>query len=70
VSLLHDVLTGDRSLFTTSDGLAGAWTAFAPLQERPPRVHPYQPGSWGPAEANALAGPGGWLMGQATAEEA
>ena len=25
VSLIHDVLTGDRSLFTTSDGLAKAW---------------------------------------------
>jgi glucose-6-phosphate 1-dehydrogenase len=63
VSLLHDVLTGDRSLFTTSDGLTGAWAAFAPLQERPPRVRPYQPGSWGPLEADALAGPDGWLLG-------
>jgi glucose-6-phosphate 1-dehydrogenase len=64
VSLIHDVLTGDRSLFTTSDGLAKAWAAFAPLQQRPPQVHPYGPGSWGPAEANALAGPSGWLLGQ------
>jgi glucose-6-phosphate 1-dehydrogenase len=62
VSLLHDVLTGDRSLFTTSDGLASAWAAFAPLQERPPRVHPYAPGSWGPLEAGTLAGPEGWLL--------
>jgi glucose-6-phosphate 1-dehydrogenase len=64
VSLLHDVLTGDRSLFTTSDGLVGAWAAFAPLQERPPQVRPYAPGSWGPPEADALAGPDGWLLGQ------
>ena len=68
VSLLHDVLTGDRSLFTTSDGLARAWAAFAPLQERPPRVFPYKPGSWGPAEANALAEPDGWLLGQSAAD--
>ncbi|RBY75231.1 glucose-6-phosphate dehydrogenase [Geodermatophilus sp. TF02-6] len=62
-SLLHDVLVGDRSLFTSSAGLASAWTAFAPLQEHPPRVHRYAPGSWGPAEADALAEPCGWLLG-------
>jgi glucose-6-phosphate 1-dehydrogenase len=62
VSLIHDVLIGDRSLFTTSDGLAKAWAAFAPLQERPPQVHPYKPGSWGPTEADELAGPDGWLL--------
>jgi glucose-6-phosphate 1-dehydrogenase len=63
VSLVHDVLTGDRSLFTNSAGLASAWAAFAPLQERPPRVHRYAPGSWGPEEAEALAAPCGWLLG-------
>ena len=63
VSLLHDVLVGDRSLFTSSEGLANAWRAFAPLQQRPPRVHRYAPGSWGPAEAEALADPAGWLLG-------
>jgi glucose-6-phosphate 1-dehydrogenase len=63
VSLLHDVLTGDRSLFTTSGGLASAWAAFAPLQQQRPRVHPYEQGSWGPPEAEALAGRHGWLLG-------
>ncbi|MGY1705574.1 glucose-6-phosphate dehydrogenase (NADP(+)) [Geodermatophilus sp. SYSU D00697] len=63
VSLLHDVLVGDRSLFTSSAGLACAWRAFAPLQEHPPRPHRYAPGSWGPAEADALAEPAGWLLG-------
>jgi len=62
VSLLHDVLVGDRSLFTSSAGLASAWAAFAPLQEHPPQVHRYAPGSWGPAEADALAEPCGWLL--------
>ncbi|MCU1619130.1 MAG: glucose-6-phosphate 1-dehydrogenase [Modestobacter sp.] len=64
VSLIHDVLTGDRSLFTTSDGLAGAWAAFAPLQERPPQVQPYLPGTWGPRAADLLAGAEGWLLGK------
>jgi glucose-6-phosphate 1-dehydrogenase len=64
VSLIHDVLTGDRSLFTTSDGLAKAWSAVAPLLDSPPEVQPYEPGSWGPAAADELAGPGGWLLGE------
>jgi glucose-6-phosphate 1-dehydrogenase len=68
VSLIHDVLIGDRSLFTTSEGLAKAWRAFAPLQQKPPEVHPYQPGSWGPAEADALAEPSGWLLGREDGE--
>jgi glucose-6-phosphate 1-dehydrogenase len=62
VSLIHDVLTGDRSLFTTSAGLARAWAVFEPLQRRRPDPHPYKPGSWGPPEADALAGPDGWLL--------
>src|SRR3954468_6905230 len=64
VSLIHDVITGDRSLFTTSGGLASAWRAVAPLLEDRPALHPYAPGSWGPAAANDLAGPCGWLLGQ------
>jgi glucose-6-phosphate 1-dehydrogenase len=69
VSLIHDVLTGDRSLFTTGEGLAHAWAAFAPLQEHPPQIHPYEPGSWGPPEADRLAGPEGWLLGESAAVE-
>jgi glucose-6-phosphate 1-dehydrogenase len=65
VSLIHDVVSGDRSLFTTSEGLAKAWEAFSPLQENPPEVQPYAPGSWGPEAAADLAGPGGWLLGPA-----
>ena len=65
VSLIHDVVTGDRSLFTTSDGLASAWRALAPVLADRPTVEPYAPGSWGPLAANDLAGHGGWLLGQA-----
>jgi glucose-6-phosphate 1-dehydrogenase len=64
VSLIHDVVTGDRSLFTTSAGLASAWRVVAPLLADPPPVQPYAPGSWGPAAASELADPGGWLLGQ------
>ncbi|GIG24954.1 glucose-6-phosphate dehydrogenase [Cellulomonas denverensis] len=63
-SLLHDVLVGDRSLFTTPEGLRAAWRAFAPLQgpDRP-APEPYRPGSWGPAAADRLTGPDGWVLG-------
>src|SRR4051794_5283880 len=62
-SLLHDVLIGDRSLFTSAPGLAAAFRAFAPLQSSArPAVLPYAQGSWGPAEADTLPGPHGWLL--------
>ncbi|MGY2079222.1 glucose-6-phosphate dehydrogenase [Modestobacter sp. SYSU DS0657] len=64
VSLIHDVLVGDRSLFTTSEGLAQTWRALQPVLDSRPEVHRYEPGSWGPAAANELAGEVGWLLGQ------
>ena len=64
VRLIHDVLLGDRSLFTRPDGLAAVWQVAAPLLASPPKVVPYAPGSWGPAEARELIAPGRWLLGQ------
>lgn len=62
--LIEDVLAGDRTLFTTADGLARAWDAFAPLLgDDRPAPEPYAPGTWGPARADALAGPTGWVLG-------
>jgi glucose-6-phosphate 1-dehydrogenase len=61
-SLLHDVLVGDQSLFTSAPGLAAAFRAFAPLQTSVrPAVLPYAQGGWGPAEAETLPGRHGWL---------
>ena len=64
VRLIHDVLLGDRSLFTRPDGLAAVWQVADPLLTSPPPVRGYQPGSWGPAEARELIAPGQWLLGQ------
>jgi glucose-6-phosphate 1-dehydrogenase len=64
VRLLHDVLAGDRSLFTRPDGLASAWKVVAPLLSDPPAVAQYPPGSWGPAQARELVAPGCWLLGE------
>ncbi len=64
VRLIHDVLTGDRSLVTRPDGLAHVWKVADPLLSARPRLKTYQPGSWGPAAAKKLAAPDGWLLGQ------
>ena len=64
VRLIHDVLLGDRSLFTRPDGLASVWEVAEPLLSRPPQVSSYAPGSWGPTEARKLIAPGRWLLGQ------
>ncbi len=61
-ALLRDVLTGDRSLFTTAEGLATAWAAVESILDDRPPVQPYAPGSMGPAAADELPGPGGWLV--------
>ena len=64
VRLIHDVLIGDRSLFTRPDGLASAWNVLQPVLDHRPAVQPYPQGSWGPAAAAQLAAPGRWLLGQ------
>jgi glucose-6-phosphate 1-dehydrogenase len=64
VRLIHDVLLGDRSLFTRPDGLAATWKAIAPLLAKPPRLSNYEQGSWGPAKAAKLIAPDRWLLGQ------
>ena len=64
VRLIHDVLIGDRSLFTRPDGLASAWKVAQPLLSNLPQVQPYAPGSWGPAQANDLIAPQRWRLGQ------
>jgi len=62
VRLIHDVVIGDRSLFTRSDGLASAWAAVDKVMSDPPPIEPYSVGSRGPTAADALAEPDGWLL--------
>ncbi len=62
-SLIYDVLTGNRSLFTSSAGLQAAFTTFAPLQgDHRPEVQVYDDDTWGPATAEALTGDVGWQL--------
>ncbi len=59
--LLLDAMRGDATRFTRQDSVEETWRIFEPLIKKPPPVHPYAQGSWGPQEADKLvAGYGGW----------
>ena len=59
--LLKAALDGNSAPFTRQDSVEETWRIMMPLLEKPPPVHPYAPGSWGPAEADELTrGVGGW----------
>jgi len=51
---LRSALVGDAAHFTRQDGVEEAWRVMMPLIEAPPPVHQYEPGTWGPAEADRL----------------
>jgi len=57
--LLLDAMRGDTTLFTRSDQVEAAWQAMDPILDAWESrtdipVHPYAPGSWGPAAADDL----------------
>ncbi|HXM58714.1 MAG TPA: glucose-6-phosphate dehydrogenase [Candidatus Dormibacteraeota bacterium] len=59
--LLLAAMRGDSSSFARQDSVEESWRVLQPLLERPPPVHPYAPGTWGPEAGAALAvGHGGW----------
>jgi len=52
--LLDDAIHGVSQLFTREDAVEETWRIVQPLLDDPPPVAPYQPGTWGPAEAEKL----------------
>jgi glucose-6-phosphate 1-dehydrogenase len=52
--LLQAALAGDSSLFARADGVEAAWQIVEPVLGNVTPVHEYEPGSWGPAEADRL----------------
>lgn len=59
--LLGDALRGDPTLFVREDEVESAWRVVEPVLGTATPIHEYDPGSWGPAEADALiAQDGGW----------
>jgi glucose-6-phosphate 1-dehydrogenase len=60
--LIHDVMIGDRMLFTHAEGIERLWEISAPLLADPTPVAPYPPGSWGPDAIHELVAPGRWYL--------
>ncbi|MGC1166646.1 MAG: glucose-6-phosphate dehydrogenase [Solirubrobacterales bacterium] len=60
--LIHDVMVGDRTFFTNSAAIERLWEISAPVLQQPPAVLPYEPGSWGPVEADTLIAPRHWHL--------
>jgi glucose-6-phosphate 1-dehydrogenase len=59
--LLGDAMRGDPILFAREDAVEAAWSIVDPLIHDPGPLFEYEPGSWGPLEANRLvADLGGW----------
>ena len=59
--LLHAAMLGDITRFTRQDNIEETWRIMEPLLDRPPKVHPYKPGRWGPPAAEKLVKEyGGW----------
>jgi glucose-6-phosphate 1-dehydrogenase len=59
--LLGDALAGNSSRFARQDYVEEAWKIVDPILDNATPVYPYAPGTWGPAEAEALAPPEGWI---------
>lgn len=57
--LLSDAMAGDATLFTREDAVEAAWAVVEPVLDNHHPVQSYQPGSWGPEQADALIAPSG-----------
>jgi len=61
--LIHDVMIGDRTLFTSSTAIERLWEVSEPVIEAPPPVVQYEPGSWGPRpQIEDLIAPRRWHL--------
>jgi glucose-6-phosphate 1-dehydrogenase len=60
--LILDAMRGDRTLFTTADGIERLWEVSTPLLATPPPVRSYAPGSWGPNAVHQLIAPYAWRL--------
>jgi glucose-6-phosphate 1-dehydrogenase len=60
--LIHDVMIGDHTLFTTASGIERLWEVSEPVLEHPQPVLPYATGSWGPTAIDDLIAPRHWHL--------
>ena len=60
--LILDAMRGDRTLFTTAEGIERLWQVSTHLLEAPPPVRLYETGSWGPKSIHQLIAPHAWRL--------
>ncbi len=60
--LIRDAMNGDRTLFTSAEGIEQLWKISTELLEDPPDVQLYDRGSWGPKEIHSLIEPNQWRL--------
>jgi glucose-6-phosphate 1-dehydrogenase len=59
--LIGDAMMGDATLFAREDSVEAAWAIVDPILGVTTPIYPYEPGTWGPAEADGSIAPhGGW----------
>jgi glucose-6-phosphate 1-dehydrogenase len=59
--LIGDAMEGDPTLFARQDAVEGAWSIVDPILHIDSAPIEYEPGTWGPPEADRLTEPiGGW----------
>jgi glucose-6-phosphate 1-dehydrogenase len=60
--LLFDAVCGNQARFARRDYVEEAWRIVDPALRDDVPAHEYEPGTWGPPEANAQVAPdGGWF---------
>ncbi len=60
--LIHDAMRGERTLFTTAEGIERLWEISEPLLNDPPPVRPYPSATWGPNAVHQLIAPRAWRL--------
>jgi glucose-6-phosphate 1-dehydrogenase len=59
--LLGDAMAGNEALFSNEEAVEAAWCVVDTVLRNHRRVEPYEPGTWGPASADAIPiACGGW----------
>jgi glucose-6-phosphate 1-dehydrogenase len=59
--LLGDALAGNATLFARQDVVEAAWAIVDPIVHAVGALYEYEPGTWGPLQADTLvANVGGW----------
>jgi glucose-6-phosphate 1-dehydrogenase len=52
--LLGDAIRGDTTLFAREDAVEAEWRVVDGVLDDAAPIHPYEPGAWGPPEADRL----------------